>query len=446
MPSTLDEGKGSPHNPATSAKYLLNAYRAGHEKAGTAFEKGLKDWQQSTRREVEQLLKQAGHYDGPVDGGFNEAARAAATVYAGKSPERAAQQAKPAAPQPQPQATTVAQSTGLHQCDRLAADPGDADRLGDPVLTETLKSQVSTAISACRRAASEYPKTPRFAHQLGRALYVNDEKAEALTWYSKAAEVDYTAATYNLAVAYDLGDGVGKNQEFANEMYRKAAGRGSSSAMWNLAINLDTGAGGDTDPAGAAQFLLKAFLAEHPKAHKTLSSDMADWKETTRREVQRTLQKEGHYRGPVNGRMDAETQSALAAYAQGSGVRFGAAQTAEAGRAKRRPNSRAKRRPNSRAKRRLRATKRRLRANERRPRSRPLRSISSSTSMTATGWRRIRPTTTGSPPRFRSERSKTNWHGRFRPAGRRHRNIPACRASSSSWAVRSRPTRRIRRP
>ena len=325
----LDEGKGSPHNPGISAKYLLNAYRAGHEKAGKAFEKGLKDWQQSTRREVEQLLKQAGHYDGPVDGGFNEAARAAATVYAGKSPEHAAQQAKPAAPQTQPQATTVAQSTGLHQCDRLAADPGDADRLGDPVLTETLKSQVSTAISACRRAASEYPKTPRFAYQLGRALYVNDEKVEALTWYSKAAEAGYTAATYNLAVAYDLGDGVGKNQEFANEMYRKAAGRGSSSAMWNLAINLDTGAGGDTDPAGAAQFLLKAFLAEHPKAHKTLSSDMADWKETTRQELQRTLQKEGHYRGPVNGRMDAETQSALAAYAQGSGVRFGAAQTTE---------------------------------------------------------------------------------------------------------------------
>ena len=123
-------------------------------------------------------------------------------------------------------------------------------------------------------------------------------KIEALTWYSKAAEANYTAASYNLAVAYDKGDGVAQNQDFANRMYRRAADGGRNSAMWNLAINLDLGQGSDPDPADAALYLLKALLAEHPKAQEALSSGLTEWTQATRREIQRILKSDGPLQWP----------------------------------------------------------------------------------------------------------------------------------------------------
>jgi len=305
----LDEGKGGPHDAKGAADYLLKAFKAGHDKAKKAFDKNLSAWQPSTRREVLRVLNQAGYYQGPIEGRFSETAQKAAIEFAGGD------YTSPAQTNETPTETRRVAQTGLHLCDRLAAHPSDADRTGDAVSIDILKTQVSEAISACRRAVSENPGVSRFEFQLGRALDAEKSHEEAVQWYRKAAERNYTAAMYNLAVSYDDGEGVTKDQGLANFWYRRAADQGRSSAMWNLSINLDEGKGGPHDPAGAAKYLIKAYLVGHSKAQKAFSKKLTAWQVGTRREVQNILQKAGYYDGPINGEIDGTAQSAMERYA-----------------------------------------------------------------------------------------------------------------------------------
>ena len=309
----LDEGFGEPHDARGAADYLLQAYKGGHDKAQKAFGKNLSAWQETTRREVEQLLQNKGYYNGPVNGAFNDEARRAAADFAGLASVSTSQNDQPV---DEPDQSTQG---GLHRCDRLAAHPSDKARVASAVSYETLQSQVSEAIAACRSAVSGNPGVSRFEFQLGRALDADGSHREAVQWYKPAAERGYTAAMYNLAVSFDEGEGVAQDQELANFWYRKAADNGRSSAMWNLSINLDEGKGGPHDAAGAARYLIKAYLADHEKAQKAFGKNLEAWQRSTRREVQRQLQEAGYYNGPVDGNLDSAVQDAMQRYASAGG-------------------------------------------------------------------------------------------------------------------------------
>ena len=216
---------------------------------------------------------------------------------------------------PIPKAPNPATSSSpVHQCDRLAAHPSDVDRIGTEVPFQALKGQAPAAVSACKDAVSLYPGESRFEFQLARALDAQQNHHEAAQWYRKAAERGYTAAMYSLGVSYDQGEGIDKNPSLANYWYRLAARQGEKSAMWNLSINLDEGTGGRHDPVGAANFLVKAYLAGHDKAKEAFGKNLEAWQIGTRREVQRVLQIAGHYNRPIDGEAHAAMQAAMERY------------------------------------------------------------------------------------------------------------------------------------
>jgi len=203
----------------------------------------------------------------------------------------------------------------IHQCDRLSAHPADVDRIGTAVTYTALKSQIPQAVAQCRDAVSLYPGVSRFEFQLGRALDAQKNNQEAAQWYRKAAERGYTAAMYSLAVSYDEGDGLDKDQSMANYWYRQAARQGQKSAMWNLSINLDEGKGANHDPVGAANFLVKAYLAGHKRARAAFGKNLTTWQTGTRREVQRILQIAGFYDRPIKGDAHGAMQKAIERWA-----------------------------------------------------------------------------------------------------------------------------------
>ena len=313
----LNAGTGAAQDTAGAASYLINAYLAGHAKAHRAFEQNLDGWNTGTIKEVQRALQTAGHYNGPVNGEADaaiiDAMRRYAGVQDGTEPVTAeSNQVAETAPESiEPQtAPIVSQNAELHECDRLAAHSVDPGRVASAVTYGDLKLRVVEAIAACRSATAAHPGVMRFEYQLGRALAVNDENKQANDWYTKAAERGYTAAMFNLAIAYDEGLGTEKDQSAANGWYRKAADKGRADAMWNLAINLDKGMGEKADPTTSAFYLLAAYKAGHEHTIGAFKKSLGSWELATRREVQKILREAGHYSGATDGEINDATRSA----------------------------------------------------------------------------------------------------------------------------------------
>ena len=57
---------------------------------------------------------------------------------------------------------------------------------------------------------------------------------EAVKWYRKAAEQNYAAAQYNLAICYERGDGVAKDWAEAYKWLLLAARQGDEDAKKNM--------------------------------------------------------------------------------------------------------------------------------------------------------------------------------------------------------------------
>ena len=321
----LNAGTGGPQDVAGAATYLVRAYLAGHAKAQRAFDQNLTGWDNGTIREVQRALQTAGHYSGPLNGEVDTATIDAMRRYAaaqnGTEPvtsdtDQVAETA-PEGVEPQT-APIISQKAGLHECDRLAAHAVDKGRVSSAVTYGDLKSHAAEAVAACRDATATHPGVMRFEYQLGRALAANGEDREASDWYTKAAERGYTAAVFNLAIAYDEGQGVEKDQSAANAWYRKAADKGRADAMWNLAINLDKGMGEKADPTTSAFYLLAAYKAGHEHTIDAFEKSLGSWEVATRREVQKILREAGHYSGETDGEINDATRTAAEAFRNAS--------------------------------------------------------------------------------------------------------------------------------
>lgn len=89
---------------------------------------------------------------------------------------------------------------------------------------------------------------------------VKDE-AEAIVWYRKASEQGSAFAQYNLAVLYENGRGTAIDFAQANEWYRKASVQGDPLAIGNLGMLYIRGQGVEVNTvAGVALLLLSATL------------------------------------------------------------------------------------------------------------------------------------------------------------------------------------------
>jgi uncharacterized protein len=94
-----------------------------------------------------------------------------------------------------------------------------------------------------------------------------DEK-EAVIWYRKAAEQGHAAAQYNLAVLYENGRGIEVDFAQANAWYRKASAQGDALAIGNLGMLYVRGQGvAENKIAGVALLMMSATLDPSPENH-----------------------------------------------------------------------------------------------------------------------------------------------------------------------------------
>lgn len=115
------------------------------------------------------------------------------------------------------------------------------------------------------------PMTPEEMFNKGEDYYYgrngNDQDyAQAVEWYRKAAEEELVEAQYKLGVMCQNGMGGNQNDEEAIEWYRKAANQGHVIAQYNLGLMYQNGYGVDEDVKQAAQWYLKAANQGHVNA------------------------------------------------------------------------------------------------------------------------------------------------------------------------------------
>jgi uncharacterized protein len=200
-----------------------------------------------------------------------------------------------------------AQSADLVLCDRVAADPSDPDKPADVRgVTDVAAADVATAIKFCKKAAGI---SRRAMFELGRAYAANNQSADALAAWRKAADKGSTSAMVELGVAYGTGAGIAKDEEAARKLFERAAEAGNPRGVTNLAalgggtaasnparsrellskaaetnaeaqyqlgLMLADGTGGPQDDAGARALFEKAAAQNHPGALERMGAFSAE--------------------------------------------------------------------------------------------------------------------------------------------------------------------------
>ncbi len=101
-----------------------------------------------------------------------------------------------------------------------------------------------------------------------KGMVVAKDETQALKWYEKSAEQGNSAAQFNLGVLYENGRGTEVDFVKARKWYRKASAQGDALAIGNLGV-LYTRALGmkENKVAGVALLLLSTTLDRSPENH-----------------------------------------------------------------------------------------------------------------------------------------------------------------------------------
>jgi len=104
-------------------------------------------------------------------------------------------------------------------------------------------------------------------NSLGSVFQAEKRYEEALPWYEKASAQGHALATNNLAYLYDLGLGVKQDRRKGFELYSRAADLGWAEAMWNIANMYGAGQLGEKDLVAACIWAFRArkFAAPHER-------------------------------------------------------------------------------------------------------------------------------------------------------------------------------------
>jgi hypothetical protein len=131
------------------------------------------------------------------------------------------------------------------QCDDLAANPNDANRVGDGMPYESLKARAKEATDACGIAVTQNPNEKRFQYQLGRILEYSDRKRSAVI-FQKLVAAGYPAAFDNLGwIAYADQ----KNPQAAVDLFRRGIALNDTDSMISLAEMIARGHTQARDPS-----------------------------------------------------------------------------------------------------------------------------------------------------------------------------------------------------
>ena len=120
---------------------------------------------------------------------------------------------------------------GHAPCDFLAAHPDDEFAVADGIPDGDIDTV--DAIPQCLEAINEAPETGRFAFQLGRAYWQDDQNDAAVAQFERAAlELDHPAAYAYLGIAYEYGYVTGAPEvDFARSLYEIAIDLGFTPAQ-----------------------------------------------------------------------------------------------------------------------------------------------------------------------------------------------------------------------
>ncbi|MFB9151617.1 peptidoglycan-binding protein [Roseovarius ramblicola] len=262
----------------------------------------------------------------------------------------------PLQPPAQPQAPAAAAIAGpalrtdeVQECDRLAANPFDADR-PDPALgVDYAELDATRALAACEAAIARWPDSRRFHANLASVLHKLDRPAEAFDSAMVAAEMGSAQGMAFVATMYKSGVGVQPDPARALYWFERSADAGNVAAMMfaasmtinpdspqydpvraagfyraaseagyadgtaNLGVLFNNGQGVRHDPAQAAALLLDALERGSQKAYQELLVDYSGLSPDTRKSVQRLLQTRGLYSGGIDGAFGPATVRALRA-------------------------------------------------------------------------------------------------------------------------------------
>ena len=95
-------------------------------------------------------------------------------------------------------------------------------------------------------------------NSLGSGYQAEQKYTEARKWYELAANQNHALATNNLAMLYDLGLGVTQNRQKGLKLYTRAAELGWPEAMWNIANMYGAGQLGEKDMFKACVWSFRA--------------------------------------------------------------------------------------------------------------------------------------------------------------------------------------------
>ena len=101
-----------------------------------------------------------------------------------------------------------------------------------------------------------------------QGIGVSKDEKEAVVWYGKSAAQGNAAAQFNLGVLYENGRGTKIDYVKANELYRKASAQGDPLAIGNLGMLYVRGQGvKENKVAGVALLMVSASLDSSPQNH-----------------------------------------------------------------------------------------------------------------------------------------------------------------------------------
>ena len=101
-----------------------------------------------------------------------------------------------------------------------------------------------------------------------QGIGVAKNEKQAIVWYEKSAQKGNSNAQFNLGVLYENGRGTAVDFAQANQWYRKAAAQGDALAIGNLGMLYMRGDGVKVDKiAGLALLLQSATMDNSPENH-----------------------------------------------------------------------------------------------------------------------------------------------------------------------------------
>ena len=107
--------------------------------------------------------------------------------------------------------------------------------------------------------AKEDPKA--VAHfEAGVAAYQANDLPLAFKKFREAASAGHAESQFNLALMYEQGIGVGKDEKEAVVWYGKSAAQGNAAAQFNLGVMYENGRGTKVDYAKANQWYRRASI------------------------------------------------------------------------------------------------------------------------------------------------------------------------------------------